>query len=625
MDKYKASNGKYDSLHHKRLTAIEKRIQAIYEQAIKEVAQLGTKVKELKDKENILNLDHYPDIKKKVDSLMQEIGKGVESTVVDGIVAEWELANGKNDTLARLALGKKLDTMSDKQMSRYFSTNSKALEAFIQRKEKGLNLSERVWKYTNTFRNEIEMALDLGIRSGKGASAMARDLKDYLQNPNKLFRRVRNEHGQLKLSRAAKAYHPGRGVYRSSYMNARRLATTETNMAYRTADHLRHGQLDFIVGIKICLSNNHNCKGVPRGMFFDICDELKGKYPKDFNFTGWHPHCRCHVETIIKTEEELEADTERILNGEETTTESVNKVSEMPDNFRKWAENNKDRILTADNIGTTPYFIRDNASKVENLLQARLKNTEPAIIMEESRTNEIKDNRELIMQRAEERHKARTKEEAEQIQQEWNNKLERDKNTRKDAETLFKEMQDFKIDIDSKKWAEMEQAIKTGNLTVMGRMGKTLQTEVKDLQKRLKDLSKEKIIVSVSTFHKEVPIAEMERIQKSMKNTLSDWKAKGNGDFSMDLDMDNLNRLRDNLHKQAKLAENSKDNNPTWKMEQKSWTKLADKAQKLIDLQPAKAALQELEQIKEKSSEITKIISNLKAEIKANNVAGATQ
>lgn len=31
----------------------------------------------------------------------------------------------------------------------------------------------------------------------------------------------------------------------------------------------------------------------------DICDELAGNYPKGFKFTGWHPNCRCHTETIL--------------------------------------------------------------------------------------------------------------------------------------------------------------------------------------------------------------------------------------------------------------------------------------------------------------------------------------
>ena len=66
---------------------------------------------------------------------------------------------------------------------------------------------------------------------------MSRDVCGYLRNPDKLFRRVRDKHGNLRLSKAAKAYHPGRGVYRSSYRNALRLTATENNMAYRTADH----------------------------------------------------------------------------------------------------------------------------------------------------------------------------------------------------------------------------------------------------------------------------------------------------------------------------------------------------------------------------------------------------
>ena len=79
---------------------------------------------------------------------------------------------------------------------------------------------------------------------------MSRDVRRYLRNPDKLFRRVRDKHGNLRLSKAAKAYHPGRGVYRSSYRNALRLTATENNMAYRTADHLRWQQQPFVVASK---------------------------------------------------------------------------------------------------------------------------------------------------------------------------------------------------------------------------------------------------------------------------------------------------------------------------------------------------------------------------------------
>ena len=179
----------------------------------------------------------------------------------------------------------------------------------------------------------------------------------------------------MRLSQAAKAYHPGRGVYRSSYKNARRLAATETNIAYRTADHLRWQQLDFVVGIRVVLSNNHTLNGKP---FHDICDDLsapvgstatkgRGCYPKDFKFTGWHPLCRCHAESILKTEEEFVEDTERILQGEEPTANSVNTVSDVPQQFKNWLRDNRERI---DRAKSLPYFIRDNRKVVDDILGA---------------------------------------------------------------------------------------------------------------------------------------------------------------------------------------------------------------------------------------------------------------
>ena len=208
---------------------------------------------------------------------------------------------------------------------------------------------------------------------------MTRDLRQYLQHPDKLFRRVRDEHGLLKLSQAAKEFHPGRGVYRSSYMNARRLAATETNIAYRTADHLRWQKMDFVVGIEIVLSNNHTIRlqpgektsdlpgqmradGTPKAnavrTLTDICDTLAGRYPKDFKFTGWHPHCRCHAVTILKTEEEMARDTKRILDGKQPSVDSDNAVADTPEVFRDWVENNRDRIKHASSV---PYFIKDNS------------------------------------------------------------------------------------------------------------------------------------------------------------------------------------------------------------------------------------------------------------------------
>ena len=113
--------------------------------------------------------------------------------------------------------------------------------------------------------------------------------------------------------------------------------------------------MDFVVGIEIHLSGNHTLNGKP---FHDICDELAGKYPKDFKFTGWHPHCRCFVTSILKTKEEREEDVKKILRGEPVDGESVNKVKDVPQQFKTWLKDNELRAL---NRFSVPYFMTENA------------------------------------------------------------------------------------------------------------------------------------------------------------------------------------------------------------------------------------------------------------------------
>ena len=165
--------------------------------------------------------------------------KQMEVAILSGVRSAWTLANNKNNELANRVFGDNVGKLSQRQYRQYYSNNEEARQAFEKRKINGLSLSERVWNYADQFKNEMELGLDIGIRNGRSADALSRDLRSYLKEPNKLFRRVRNEYGQLVLSERAKNYNPGRGVYRSSYKNARRLAATETNTAYRTADHLR--------------------------------------------------------------------------------------------------------------------------------------------------------------------------------------------------------------------------------------------------------------------------------------------------------------------------------------------------------------------------------------------------
>jgi len=356
---------KWDKQHLINLGLTQRHIDEIFNTAAKEAAAIGVSLDDF-NPDKPFSFADYPETKARIEKLVKSLQNNVETVIVNGTRSGWTLANNKNNVLCDRVFGDNKYKLTREQERKYYNNNDKALEAFIKRKTAGLNLSDRVWTYADQFKNEIEMGLDLGIRNGLSAVEMARDLKKYLREPDRLFRRVRDEDGKLQLSKAAKAYNPGAGHYRSSYKNSMRLARTENNIAYRTSDHERWQQLDFVVGIEIRLSNNHTLNGQP---FTDICDLLQGKYPKDFKFTGWHPQCRCHAVSVLKTQEELVVDTQKILNGEEPDTESVNTIKDVPGNFKKWTTDNKDRIEAAEQHGTLPYFMKDNKAKINKILK----------------------------------------------------------------------------------------------------------------------------------------------------------------------------------------------------------------------------------------------------------------
>ena len=347
----------WDKNHEEDTEGLEKDIRQVFLDAILKAAAMVTLIRAFR-KEKPFRFEDYPATSERLQSLLNGLSSGIESLISTAIITQWDLANSKNDSLSDSFLGKWNDELDADARSVYYARNEEARLAFQKRRIDGLSLSDKVWNLTQQFRQEIELGLDIALRDGLSASQASRRLRQYLNEPERLFRRVRDEHGVLRLSQAAKAYHPGQGVYRSSYKNARRLAATETNIAYRTADYLRWQQLDFVVGIEIRLSNNHTCNGEP---FYDICDELKGRYPKDFKFTGWHPLCRCIAVPVLKTEEEMAGDTEKILKGERPGTASRNAVKDVPEKFKKWIEDNKARIARSRSL---PYFMRDNEKYV---------------------------------------------------------------------------------------------------------------------------------------------------------------------------------------------------------------------------------------------------------------------
>ena len=343
----------------------------------------------------------YPGLSRKVDSILKAMSLQLNDAVEAGIEWGWTLANAKNDDMVWQLINSIGSTRVPYEApARWMQKNLPALEAFENRRINGMGISERVWKTTSGMKGDLELALDLGLGEGKSADRLSRDVRSYLREPDRLYRRVRDEKGVLRLSESAANYHPGQGVYRSSYMNARRLAATETNIAYNTADFERNQELDFVLGIEVHLSNNHTClnaKGIPMP-FHDICDELKGRYPKDFKFTGWHPFCRCYATTILPTQEEMinylaEMDEEGM-----STYEFTGYVEDVPPGMKEWLEDNEERVLNAKSL---PYFITDNPQiSISDEMTSRIEYQEQSLLMRNEELNTVERAARMVVTQA---------------------------------------------------------------------------------------------------------------------------------------------------------------------------------------------------------------------------------
>ena len=342
----------WDARHYRTTDAYVQAVQSLYDKATTAITRAAARGKIDPDKP--FSFDMYPSVKKEMQRITEQLASRVTTVIESGSKKQWLFACAKNDGF----ISSIMDTskLSKARLKKMQDRNLDALSAFQSRKVEGMNLSQRVWKYVDQYKAQMESALDVGLGEGRSAEELSRDVRQNLREPNRLFRRVRDKRGNLVLSKRAAAFHPGRGVYRSSYKNAMRLTRSEINMAYRESDWQRWQSLDFVVGFEIHRSNHEPlCK-------CDICSKLVGRYPKTFKFKGWHPQCMCYATPVLMDEETFDenelGDLKAALRG--TTykhQQAKNAVSDVPDGFKAWV---KDHVEAQKGWASTPYFIKDN-------------------------------------------------------------------------------------------------------------------------------------------------------------------------------------------------------------------------------------------------------------------------
>lgn len=346
--------------HYGRIERYVAELKRLYAQALDAYAELALH-SDLPEGE-AFRFDDFPELKERVEEVTRKLARELYANIETANKVEWEKSADISRKYVESALpsilGVKLSEIEPSTLSKLLG-RSPAYQSYQESVAKhGLSLSSRVWQLSEDFKSDVELAMTakLGeaLQQGMSAASLSRSIRSLLNDPTALFRRVRDKNGKLQLSKRAKAYIAGEGRYRSAYKNAMRLARTTINNAYRTAEQTQMRQVPIVVGKEVHRSTTpYPC---------EVCERLKGRYPMDFDLgSGWHPQCRCYVTWIMATQEEV---AQWMKDGKDFV--SKNAVTDVPEAFKEFCRENRDKMEGAIGRGTQPFWVRDNMGYIED-------------------------------------------------------------------------------------------------------------------------------------------------------------------------------------------------------------------------------------------------------------------
>lgn len=397
-----------------------RRLGMLYGGYVRKLLALGY-TEDVLESDALFNFDNFPVLKARLNEIFNDYFQNSMLCYKSGMTSGVSLAYAHdNDALGQFSV------LTDKALE---TARKTAAATFIVNRlnaKNGLNLAQSVWNYCQQTKSEFEMAMSNviadGLEKGTSAEEVGRRIRQYLNNPDMMYRRYHTvkvlKNGQKKdvVTWRRKRIidgrvrfveepleHVGQGVYRSARKNALRVARTEINAAYHKARNGRWANEPFVIGQHIHISPQHDPDEDA-----DICDELEGYYPKDFDWDSWHPQCMCTSDPVMISGEERKQFYKRMLNGEDMSSYvSPNSIKDVPDQYKRYIEANGDKIVDAFKRGKLAWHLANNKSYwVKYLDAAQRKQMGVKTI----------SRREAIQEIAKARH---AKRDAAKIQQNW--------------------------------------------------------------------------------------------------------------------------------------------------------------------------------------------------------------
>ncbi len=397
--------------------AYSKRLDRLYSDYVKRLTSLGYGEDVLED-DALFNFDNFPQLKARLNEIFNDYYQNsllcYKSGITDGVALAYnhdEMVIGNYSVLTDKAIRVARDTAAVTFISNRLKTKN------------GLNLAQIVWNYCQQTKSEFEMAMSNtiadGIKEGSSAEEIGKSIRKYLNDPDMMYRRYHT----IKVQKNGKkkdvvtwrrrriidgkvrfVEEPlekvGMGVYRSARKNALRVARTEINAAYHKARNERWQNEPFVIGQYIHVSPQHNID--------DICNDLEGRYPKDFDWRSWHSNCMCTSDPITLQGEEKKEFYKRLAAGEDMSNYVGHfAVRDVPDYYKQYIKDHSEAIIKSYKKGNLAWHLQDNKKYWVNLLSAA-----------ERKEIGLKaiSSKESIMKAAEARHAKRN---AKAIQKAW--------------------------------------------------------------------------------------------------------------------------------------------------------------------------------------------------------------
>lgn len=635
-----------------------KRLGRLYSDYVKKLTSLGYGEDVLED-DALFNFDNFPLLKARLNDIFNDYYQNsllcYKSGITDGVALAYnhdEMVIGDYSVLTDKAIRVARDTAAVTFISNRLKTKN------------GLNLAQIVWNYCQQTKSEFEMAMSNtiadGIKEGSSAEEIGKSIRKYLNDPDMMYRRYHT----IKVQKNGKkkdvvtwrrrriidgkvrfVEEPlekvGMGVYRSARKNALRVARTEINAAYHKARNERWQNEPFVIGQYIHVSPQHNID--------DICNDLEGRYPKDFDWSSWHSNCMCTSDPITIQGEEKKEFYKRLMAGEDMSN-YVGRfaVKDVPDYYKQYIKDHSEAIIKSYKKGNLAWHLQDNKKYWVNLLSAA-----------ERKEIGLKpiSSKELILAKAKERHALRTKEQIDKIQSRWDkhrrdyynglvhNLLGSKSVTDIKSQDLFERYYAIRYAIKDKKsaseiaslfdrfkrgyqtklaWTDRKvamnvmkvaanygetdissvlSALKSANYTLARKEAKTLANAISAIKKD--ELSLSALIPDVNKWHKQFSSKELHGVYDAVEAKLAQWQSLTLEKQASKLQFEAVDFLGGNMHGvQQKYS--------AWKVSQAAYLKKLDEVNTAIDWISINKAYVDVKSYSTQSKIYHKILFDLK-------------